>query len=234
MVSREEFDSAVIVRNVRDKKLVLEFGKKYLLANGYGKKYRIENSQAAVKFIVNSSKIAYSLMKEFEQMKLNDENFSDIDVQFTMNNYEKKRSNSKEMNYNYSYGGEIGGAYSPRVKKVGGGAKKRKNSPELITCILKDEEYDSVPYYHRHMLDISSKAGLMNRDSPYITEEELFRKQEREKRKGDISKQRFSISTKIQYNDVYNRNEPFKDAKTHNFRPDNKDNWISKRGFKNY
>ena len=81
---KEEFETAVIVSNFSDKRLVLENGQKFLAMKGILKSYRLENSTSEIKFILTNSSVAYDLLKKFEELKISNKNLENIDVQLTM------------------------------------------------------------------------------------------------------------------------------------------------------
>ena len=62
MESKEDFETAVLIKNVTDKKPILNYGHSFLTGKGYGKQYRLQNSKNEINFIVHNSKIAYELM----------------------------------------------------------------------------------------------------------------------------------------------------------------------------
>ena len=84
MESKEEFETAVCVKNIDSKKAVLEYGYKFLASKGCGKTYRLQNTKTDINFIVNNSTIAYELMKYLEEGKQLNKELKNIEVQLTM------------------------------------------------------------------------------------------------------------------------------------------------------
>ena len=84
MESKEDFETAVLIKNVSDKKYIINYGYIFLASKGYGKQYSLHNSKTEVNFIVHNSKIAYELMKHFEEGKKEDNELKEIEVQLTM------------------------------------------------------------------------------------------------------------------------------------------------------
>ena len=220
---KEEFETVVIVSNFTDKRSVLETGQKFLTMKGISKSYRLENSPSEIKFILTNSSVAYDLLKQYEELKISNKNFENIDVQLTMipknaevppitNNIEKnEKKNHKQK-------------FEPKIPS------------SLKESMQKDDEYYNVPYFHRHFQDIASKAGIVSNDSPYITEEQRRRIEEKESRKKDISNVRFTnVLHKPQYNDDDADLQPIGDAYNNfKYRDEDKKKWVSKRGFQVY
>ena len=72
-------------------------------------------------------------------------------------------------------------------------------------------------------------------DSPYISIEEKRRIEEKESRKKDISDKKFSsIIPKMKYNNDGLDTTPIGNTEGFRFRKENKEKWISKRGFQVY
>ena len=220
---KEEFETAVIVSNFSDKRLVLENGQKFLAMKGILKSYRLENSTSEIKFILTNSSVAYDLLKNFEELKISNKNLENIEVQLTMisrnaqissttNDFEKKeKKNNKQK-------------FEPKIPS------------SLKESMQKDDEYYNAPYFHRHFQDISSKAGIISNDSPYITEEQKRRIEEKESRKKDISNVKFTnFLRKPDNNDENIDLQPMGDFYNNfKFRDENKNKWVSKRGFQVY
>ena len=225
MESKEEFETAVLIKNVTDKKPILTYGHLFLTSKNYGKQYRLQNSKTEVTFIVHNSKIAYELMKHFEEGKNEDKQLSGIEVQLTMI---PKGSSSDTLNHTISTNS------SNNIQK--GKEKGKKISASLKAAMQLDEEYRNIPYFIRHTKDLTDRAGIISQDSPYVSPEEIKRLEEKESRKKDISNKKFtSVTSKVKYN----QNEgldttPIANTEGFRFRNENKDKWISKRGFQVY
>ena len=191
MEVKEEFETAVLIKNVTDKKPILNYGYIFLTSKGYGKQYRLQNSKTEINFIVHNSKIAYELMKHFEEGKKEDKQLKDIEVQLTMI---PKGSNSETMNNTIS----TNTSHSNMNKK--GKEKEKKISSSFKQAMQLDDEYRNIPYFIRHTKDITDRAGVITMDSPYGSKEELQKLEEKESRKKDISDKKFSsIIPKMKY-----------------------------------
>ena len=70
MESKEEFETAVLVKNIENKKQILDYGYRFLAGKGLGKTYRLQNTKTEINFIVNNSKVAYELMKKKENKQI--------------------------------------------------------------------------------------------------------------------------------------------------------------------
>ena len=225
MESKEDYETAVLIKNVSDKKSVLNYGHVFLASKGYAKQYRLQNSKEEVNFIVHNSKIAYELMKHFEEGKKEESQLKDIDVQLTMI---PKGSNSETLNNTIS----TNTTNKDKKKKE----KEKKISSSFKAAMQLDEEYRNIPYFIRHTKDLTDRAGIIPQDSPYVSPEEIKRLEEKESRKKDISNKKFtSVTSKVKYN----QNEgldttPIGNTEGFRFRNENKDKWISKRGFQVY
>ena len=107
---------------------------------------------------------------------------------------------------------------------------------------ISHNSYDDMSYIHRHMLDISSKAGIMRNDSPYIEEERAFRLREKNNYKKNICKERFNpyfsnatlVKNESRLIPNYVNMTPSQPVNQFRFRPDNKSKWMSKKGFRLY
>ena len=226
MESKEDYETAVLIKNVSDKKSVLNYGHVFLASKGYAKQYRLQNSKEEVNFIVHNSKIAYELMKHFEEGKKEESQLKDIDVQLTMI---PKGSNSETLNNTIS----TNTTNKDKKKKE----KEKKISSSFKAAMQLDEEYRNIPYFIRHTKDITNRAvGIINMDSPYISIEEIRRIEEKESRKKDISDKKFnSVIPKQKFN--YSEGldiTPIGNTEGFRFRDENKNKWISKRGFQVY
>ena len=221
MESKEEFETAVLVKNIENKKSILDYGYRFLAGKGCAKSYRLQNSKTEINFIVENSDLAYELMKHFEVGKKTNNALKEIEVQLTM----IPKGSSTETSYDFN-----NNTHNDKLNK-----KEHKMSAAMKASLLKDEEYRNVPYYHRHMQDICSKAGIVANDSPYITEEEKKRIEEKENRKKDISNKKFSsVLPKYPHNDNDKDTLPMGNIEGFKFRDEDKKKWISKRGFQAY
>ena len=151
MESKEEFETAVLIKNVTDKKPILTYGHLFLTSKNYGKQYRLQNSKTEVTFIVHNSKIAYELMKHFEEGKYEDKQLSGIEVQLTMI---PKGSSSDTLNHTISTNS------SNNIQK--GKEKGKKISASLKAAMQLDEEYRNIPYFIRHTKDLTDRAGIIS------------------------------------------------------------------------
>ena len=228
MESKEDFETAVLIKNVTDKKPILNYGHSILTGKGYGKQYRLQNSKNEINFIVHNSKIAYELMKHFEEGKNEDKQLKDIEVQLTMI---PKGSPSETLKNTIS----TNTSHSKFSKKGKEKEKEKKISASLKAAMQLDEEYRNIPYFIRHTKDITDRAGVITMDSPYISIEEKRRIEEKESRKKDISDKKFSsIIPKMKYNNDGLDTTPIGNTEGFRFRKENKEKWISKRGFQVY
>ena len=225
MDSKEEFETAVLIKNVSDKKTILNYGYLFLTSKGYGKQYRLQNSKTEVNFIVHNSKIAYELMKHFEEGKKEDKQLKDIEVQLTMI---PTGTSSETLNNTIS----TNASHLNKKEKE----KEKKISASFQAAMKLDDEYRNIPYFIRHTKDITDRAGVISMDSPYTSKEEIKRLEEKESRKKDISDKKF---TSIIPKSKYNNNEgldttPIGNTEGFRFRTEHKEKWISKRGFQVY
>ena len=166
MESKEEFETAVLVKNIESKKIILDYGYRFLAGKGYGKIYRLQNTKTEINFIVNNSKIAYELMKYFEEGKQQNQELKNIEVQLTMipkGSYtETGYDSTRTMNNN-----------NDKNK----GNKEYKMSSAMKALIQKDEETRNIPYFLRHTKEVGDKAGVISMDSPYISDVEIKRRE---------------------------------------------------------
>ena len=225
MESKEDYETAVLIKNVSDKKSVLNYGHVLLASKGYAKQYRLQNSKEEVNFIVHNSKIAYELMKHFEEGKKEESQLKDIDVQLTMI---PKGSNSETLNNTIS----TNTTNKDKKKKE----KEKKISSSFKAAMQLDEEYRNIPYFIRHTKDLIDRAGVISSDSPYVNPEEKKRLEEKESRKKDIGEKKFtSIIPKMKHSDTEGLDiTPIGNPYGFKFRNENKDKWISKKGFQLY
>jgi len=229
MESKEEFETAVLVKNIPNKKPILDYGYRFLAGKGYGKLYRLQNTKTDINFIVDNSKIAYELLKHFEEGKQTNKDLKEIQIELTMipkgseseTLYETMNENNKTMNKD----------------KIKANKKEPKMSASLKAAILKDEEYRMIPYFQRHTQDLvdKSKSGIITTDSPYINPQEIKRKEEKESRKKDISDKKFNnVLHKYKNDEVKLDTTPLGNIEGFQFRGEDKKKWISKRGFQVY
>ena len=190
MESKEEFETAVLVKNIANKKQILDYGYRFLAGKGLAKIYRLQNTKTEINFIVNNSKIAYELMKHLEEGKQTNAALKDIEVQLTM----IPKGSTSETLYESA---NINNIHDKNKTNK----KEHKMSSAMKASMLKDDEYRMVPYFERHTKDISSRAGCVSTDSPYVSELEIRRLEEKESRKKDISNKKFtSVLPKFPHN----------------------------------
>ena len=227
MESKEEFETAVLVKNISNKKQILDYGYRFLAGKGYGKLYRLQNSKTEINFIVHNSKIAYELMKHFEEGKKEDNELKEIEVQLTMI---PQGSSSETLNNTISTN-----TSNSNLKKKGK-EKEKKISASFKAAMQLDEEYRKIPYFIRHTKDLIDRAGVISSDSPYVNPEEKKRLEEKESRKKDIGEKKFtSIIPKMKHSDTEGLDiTPIGNPYGFKFRNENKDKWISKKGFQLY
>ena len=227
MESKEEFETAVLVKNIASKKQILDYGYRFLAGKGYGKLYRLQNSKTEINFIVGNSKIAYELMKHFEEGKQNNKDLKDIEVQLTMI---PKGSYSETAYDNINITNSTSNNDKNKRNK-----KEHKISEVMKASIQKDEDYRNIPYFIRHTQDIIGREGIIHRDSPYISKEEIMRKEEKESRKKDISNKKFtSVLPKYPHSNDGLDTIPIGNTEGYQFRGEDKGKWINKRGFQIY
>lgn len=225
MESKEEFETAVLVKNISNKKPILDYGYRFLAGKGYGKLYRLQNTKTEINFIVDNSKVAYELMKHFEEGKQTEKELKEIEVQLTM---------IPKGAYSEIYEGEnnINASHNDKLK---GNKKDHKISSTLKNLIQKDEDYHNLPYYQRHSSNLNSKAGIIAMDSPYVSKESILRFEEKESRKKDISDKKFtSVLPKYPHNNEGLDTTPIGNIEGYQFRGEDKEKWIYKRGFQIY
>ena len=225
MESKEEFETAVLVKNISNKKQILDYGYRFLAGKGLAKIYRLQNTKTEINFIVNNSKIAYELMKHLEEGKQTNTALKDIEVQLTM----IPKGSTSETLYESA---NINNIYEKNKTNK----KEHKMSSAMKASMLKDDEYRMVPYFERHTKDISSRAGCVSTDSPYVSELEIRRLEEKESRKKDISNKKFtSVLPKFPHNNNEGLDTlPIGNTEGYQFRGEDKSKWISKRGFQVY
>lgn len=227
MESKEDFETAVLIKNVSDKKPILNYGHVFLASKGYAKQYRLQNSKEEVNFIVHNSKIAYELMKHFEEGKKEDIQLKNIEVQLTM-----IPKGSSSDTFNNTVSSNSSNSNIDKKKKE----KEKKISSSFKAAMQLDDEYRNIPYFIRHTKDLTNLAGVIRMDSPYVSIEEIKRIEEKESRKKDISDKKFtSVIPKMKYNNNEGLDTtPIGNTEGFKFRTENKDKWISKRGFQVY
>ena len=225
MESKEEFETAVLVKNIANKKQILDYGYRFLAGKGLAKICRLQNTKTEINFIVNNSKIAYELMKHLEEGKQTNAALKDIEVQLTM----IPKGSTSETLYESA---NINNIHDKNKTNK----KEHKMSSAMKASMLKDDEYRMVPYFERHTKDISSRAGCVSTDSPYVSELEIRRLEEKESRKKDISNKKFtSVLPKFPHNNNDGLDTlPIGNTEGYQFRGEDKSKWISKRGFQVY
>ncbi len=221
MESKEEFETAVCVKNMSSKKAILDYGYRFLAGKGCGKTYRLKNTKTDVNFIVNNSTIAYELMKYLEEGKQTNKELKDIEVQLTM----IPKGSDSETGYS-----------TINNDKNKSNKKEYKMSAALKASIQKDEELRNIPYFQRHTKELGDKAGVISMDSPYENEIVMKRLEEKESRKKDISSTKFtSVLPKFPHNKSEGLDiSPFGNIEGYKFRGEDKGKWINKKGFQIY
>ena len=227
MESKEEFETAVLIKNIASKKQILDYGYRFLAGKGYGKLYRLQNTKTDINFIVDNSKIAYELLKHFEELKQDNKDLKDLEVQLTM----IPKGSYSETGYDNNTNNTLSNLNDKNKKNK----NEHKISEAMKASIQKDDDYRNIPYYIRHTQDMTGLAGVIAQDSPYISKEEIMRKEQKESRKKDISNQKYtSVLPKYPHNNDGMDTTPIGNIEGYQFRGENKEKWISKRGFQVY
>lgn len=204
----------------------------FLREEGLPLSYKVFNKDNALKFYFPSPETALETVKRLSIEKVSNEYYSGMLVYLS---FENKADSSKDQIIRTNFGHRKVG----RHLSSGNGQSKMKLSGKDLTNPPNPEE---MSFIHRKMLDLSSRAGIINNDSPYIEEDRAFRLREKDNEKKNISKQRFnscfgkatvSKSTN-NYISNYVNVTPSVPVNQFKFRPDEKSKWINKKGFKLY
>lgn len=213
VVSVENFPSRVELYKLIDN---------ILKESGMPLSYRVENKDNSLKFFFSSSESALEVIKKLNEEKMSNKYYNKLMVALS---FENKNNNTTK----YTLTSITSKSHHP------------KSTVSYKSYSSKDSS-EEMSYIHRHMLDISSKAGIMRNDSPYVEEERAFRLREKNKEKNNISKQRFNpyfskatvVRNSSRFISNYVNLTPSIPVNQFKFRSNDKSKWMNKNGFRLY
>ena len=215
----------VLIENFPSRTEVYELVDNYLKENGYPSNYKSRNKDNLITFYFFEENAALGLVKWFNIEKIKNKIYHNLICKFTIEKRKPFHLHTKSSVQ-----------LSHRLQTIStlSSTSKKKNKTILTTSYDKKDN----TYNHIHLLDITSKAGVINTSSPYLTEEEKYKNYMKESGKKNISKNKFQLyfgkatSNKAEMIKNYVNLTPCtENAINHKFREVNKNKWIGKKNF---
>lgn len=215
----------VLIENFPSRTEVYELVDNYLKENGYPSNYKSRNKDNLITFYFFEENAALGLVKWFNIEKIKNKIYHNLICKLTIEKRKPFHLHTKSSVQ-----------LSHRLQTIStlSSTSKKKNKTILTTSYDKKDN----TYNHLHLLDITSKAGVINTSSPYLTEEEKYKNYMKESGKKNISKNKFRLyfgkatSNKAEMIKNYVNLTPCtENAINHKFREVNKNKWIGKKNF---
>ena len=194
---------------------IITFINNFIINNKINSNYEIGNFSDVIKINFADKNVGYLFMKEFKKSFQNNELYKNVLINIT-----EKKSNF----YNSKSTSNIFLKSKSRLYKK-----------------YNDSNIFDNSYFHRHMLDISKKAGVIRNSSPYMSLEHREYIEKLQNKKHWVSDRDFITSVgrpinnkKIFIIQNYVSLTPSIPPLLYKFRNENKKKWITSKGFKLY
>ena len=214
----------ITVENFPSRSELYELVDEHLRNSGLSDNYKSKNSDNILKFIFTEEDSALSILKRINLQKVENPLYKNTQAKFTI-------ERTKPFHICAKSSSQLKVKLSPFNSLSSSQLTKKKNI--MTTYGNVDKSYN-----HVHLLDITSKAGIITTASPYLTEDEKYIKKMKELKKKNISKKQFRLyfgkatsnRERMIKNYVVLTPSP-ETALTHKFREENKAKWVGKKNF---
>ena len=215
----------ITVENFPSRSELYEIVDEHLLHSGLPRHYKSKNSDNILKFIFDEEDTALSVFKRINLQKIENPLYRNTLAIFTIEQRKPFHIGAKSSS-------QLKVKLSPFNPLNSSRISKKKN--KLTTSYGNADR----SYNHIHLLDITSKAGIITTASPYLTENEKYVNKLKEMKKKTISTKQFRLyfgkatSNKETMIKNYVVLTPTAEtALTHKFREENKAKWVGKKNF---
>ena len=211
-----EEETLLKITNVKNTKKLNEILKNFFKGKPKEKNYHIELKEQLINITLNNSNTGFELMKYLNKEKLKNNELKELKC--TMEILNKNDSNNKNLNK------KINKNEKERNEKI------RKREKRSFTMREKLEKIKNIPKL--------PLANIISVSSPYLTEEERYKLEEKEKSKKNISKEKFvsyfGIATTRKEKGIKNyvNLTPSLPVNQFKFRNEDKTKWVVKNNFK--
>ena len=208
--------SAIInIENFPSRNEIIIFINNSIINNKINSNYEIGNFSDVIKINFSDKNIGYLFMKEFKKSFHNNELYKNVSINLTEKNHNFYNSKST----------------SNILLKSNNRIYQKYNDSNIL----------NNSYLHRHMLDISKKAGVITNSSPYMSLEHREYIEKLKNKKKWVSDRDFITSVgrpinnkKIFVIQNYVSITPSIPPVLYKFRNENKKKWMTTKGFKLY
>ena len=214
----------ITVENFPSRSELYEIVDEHLRSSGLSDNYRSKNSDNLLKFIFTEEDSALSVLKRINLQKVENPLYKNTLAKFTIEQrkpFHVPAKSSSQLNVKLHPFKTLSTSLSTKKKNI------------MTTYGNVDRSYN-----HVHLLDITSKAGIITTASPYMTEDEKYIKKQQESKKNNISKKQFRLyfgkATSNRERMIKNYvvlTPTTETALTHKFREENKAKWVGKKNF---
>ena len=216
------------IKNFPSREKVINDFEKFLSERKSKEKYKIINKTNQLLFYVKNPILAYKFNERYNNKIKANSSYSNSNCSLIFNNDTKKNNTSLNISHNYSY-------IKPKLYLQ---PKSRTIHKPLNKSVSVISEYE-----RKHWAKIRDKACIIENDSPYMDSisKEFIEKKNNEKKW--VVKKNFDVFVgKASSLNNYNVNEiknyvqrtPSLQPILYNFRPKEKNKWISKADFQLY
>ena len=212
----------ITVENFPSRSELYEIVDEHLLQSWFSRNYKSKNSDNLLKFIFDEEDAALSVLKRINLQKIENPLYRNTTAVFTIE--QRKPSHI--------------GAQSSSQLKVKLSPFSLLNSSRISKKKATAYGKADRSYNHIHLLDITSKAGIITTASPYLTEDEKYVNKLKEMKKKNISKKQFrlyfgkaTINKNTMIKNYVVLTPTTETALTHKFREENKAKWVGKKNF---
>ena len=168
----------ITVENFPSRSELYEIVDEHLLHSGLPRHYKSKNSDSILKFIFDEEDTALSVFKRINLQKIENPLYRNTLAIFTIEQRKPFHIGAKSSS-------QLKVKLSPFNSLNSSRISKKKN--KLTTSYGNADR----SYNHIHLLDITSKAGIITTASPYLTEDEKYMNKLKEMRKKNISTKQF-------------------------------------------
>ena len=214
-MNKKKSSAIITIEKFPSRNEIIIFINNFIINNKINSNYEIGNFSDVIKINFSDKNIGYLFMNEFKKSFQKNELYKNISINLT----EKKQNmyNSKSTS-------------NILVKSKNGIYKK-----------YYDSNIYNGSYFHKHMLDISKKAGVITNSSPYMSSEHREYIEKLKDKKKWVSDRDFITSVGRPINNKkifviknYVSLTPSIPPLLYKFRNENKKKWITSKGFKLY
>ena len=214
-MNKKKSCSIITIEKFPSRNEIIIFINNFIINNQINSNYEIGNFSDVIKINFADKNVGYLFMKEFKKSFHNNELYKNVSINLTEKNHNFYKSKST----------------SNILLKSNNRIYQKYNDSNIL----------NNSYLHRHMLDISKKAGVITNSSPYMSLEHREYIEKLKNKKKWVSDRDFITSVgrpinnkKIFIIQNYVSLTPSIPPLLYKFRNENKKKWMTTKGFKLY